>query len=311
LFNPGSQHHLSGVRVLQQRVSFLKSQIQGNCEQVDQSWTCVLITKNVRRFEIARVEDVGKIGFLIDGLIFEVEKPTMFCYINNRWSFCSDVETYHNDQRVPDRYGPIRQLFESKFVIVYGTQTEDSRTLLGWATFLANTWFMTGHASASIVSDTEFLQRPQSQENVLFLGGPELNLAFKVNSMAFKSNFGINETAKDINIGPCYFSGEDLGAMILFPFNGRLGGVISGTTLEGVRSVIALATPTIPPMARQPYSNMIPDFIVTGPNMRTMGLGGIVAAGFWDYRWDFDEKSAYLAFCNQNLAQIAPECKSN
>ena len=38
------------------------------------------------------------------------------------------------------------------------------------------------------------------------------------------------------------------------------------------------------PHTRAPFSNMLPDYVLTGPDFRRMGYGGIVAAGFWGPR---------------------------
>lgn len=55
-----------------------------------------------------------------------------------------------------------------------------------------------------------------------------------------------------------------------------------------------LAQPTIPPMVRAPYTNQMPDVVVTGPHMAHHGLGGVWAAGYWDNEWNFD---GYTALC--------------
>ena len=45
--------------------------------------------------------------------------------------------------------------------------------------------------------------------------------------------------------------------------------------------ISTLATPTIPPMARQPFTNMLPDFIATSADLTAKGMGGMTLAGFW------------------------------
>ena len=63
------------------------------------------------------------------------------------------------------------------------------------------------------------------------------------------------------------------------------GGVhtlVAGTDARGVRdAVVLLATPTIPPMTRPPYSNHAPDVLVTTPGARLRGAGGFAVAGAW------------------------------
>ena len=58
---------------------------------------------------------------------------------------------------------------------------------------------------------------------------------------------------------------------------------------------LALGEPTIPPMARSPFSNALPDYIVTGPEFGAKGYGGLLAAGFFDHAWRVAEGASFLA----------------
>lgn len=72
-----------------------------------------------------------------------------------------------------------------------------------------------------------------------------------------------------------------MGILSLVPLPGsRLGLIITGTSLSSIRDVISLATPTIPPMARSPFSNLVPDYVITGPDFKAKGPGGYLCAGF-------------------------------
>ena len=89
-------------------------------------------------------------------------------------------------------------------------------------------------------------------------------------------------------IGHCNFSSPQTGAVFLAPHAGsRLALIISGNSIEGIRDAVHLASPTIPPMARSPFSNMVPDYVITGPSFRAQGPGGYLCAGFWDNRWGY------------------------
>ena len=88
--------------------------------------------------------------------------------------------------------------------------------------------------------------------------------------------------------GECAFSSPQTGAVFLAPHAGsRLALVISGNSIEGIRDAVHLATPTIPPMTRSPFSNMVPDYVITGPQFRARGPGGYLCAGFWNNRWGY------------------------
>ena len=60
-----------------------------------------------------------------------------------------------------------------------------------------------------------------------------------------------------------------------------------------MRDALTQGQPTIPPMVRAPYTNMQPDFVVTGPDFAWKGVGGILAAGYWGNLWQFDPSTAY------------------
>ena len=55
--------------------------------------------------------------------------------------------------------------------------------------------------------------------------------------------------------------------------------VLAGSDLEGLDAVVDLANPTIPPMVRSPFSNTLPDYVVSSPALRARGAGGILMAG--------------------------------
>ena len=56
----------------------------------------------------------------------------------------------------------------------------------------------------------------------------------------------------------------------------------------GLATLTALATPTVPPMTRAPFSNNVPDLLVTGPQTLAKGWGGLQAVGHLDYDWAAD-----------------------
>ena len=84
--------------------------------------------------------------------------------------------------------------------------------------------------------------------------------------------------------GGCAFHPGD-GAGLVAAVGALGGGVhtlVAGTDARGERdAVVLLATPTIPPMTRPPYTNHAPDVTVTTPGVRVQGAGGIAVAGSW------------------------------
>ena len=71
--------------------------------------------------------------------------------------------------------------------------------------------------------------------------------------------------------------------------------VLAATDSEGMADVMALATPTVPPMTRTPFANTVPDVVVTGPDSTWQGWGGMLAAAHLDHRWRAREELSWLA----------------
>jgi hypothetical protein len=66
-----------------------------------------------------------------------------------------------------------------------------------------------------------------------------------------------------------------------------------GRSVEALRDVVQLGTPTIPPMLRPPYTNLVPDFLVTGPDVARHGMGGYAQAGYFGPDWDYRPETSY------------------
>lgn len=58
---------------------------------------------------------------------------------------------------------------------------------------------------------------------------------------------------------------------------------VIGYDIHGLQTaIVSWATPTIPPMARSPLSNGVPDFVLFSSSIQARGLGAIRFAGFWN-----------------------------
>ncbi len=109
-------------------------------------------------------------------------------------------------------------------------------------------------------------------------------------------------------LGHCVFQSPNMGVLSLVPYSGsRLALVITGTSLSSIRDVIHLATPTIPPMARSPFSNLVPNYVITGPDFRAQGPGGCLCAGFGGNRWEYRSDISSCACSATNVDQLACE----
>ena len=193
----------------------------------------------------------------------------------------------------------MRQVVESAFRIVY----EDGA--LGLAAYLSNQFHLTGHARAPISNDDDFSwdAARDKGENIVFVGGGSEAARRALNETA--APLGLRRDG--VSVGDCYFSG-DLGVASLLPLQGdRLALMIAATSDEALDTTVELlATPTIPPMARQPFSNALPDVVVLDARQaRRFGPGGFRLAGFWDHDWSFAHHASYAEECRRVVEECA------
>eukprot|EP00041_Stephanoeca_diplocostata_P021451 m.500089 g.500089 ORF g.500089 m.500089 type:complete len:980 (-) comp21830_c0_seq2:232-3171(-) len=333
-----------GLRLLQQHVPYQRSQIHTNVSRLP--W--LVTTTNVRRFSLSRVPRspaAGAWDLVIDGTLITVDlrahATVELCAqaraadaSGEHWWVCLDTGEHPHDRRRPETYGPIRQVFESPYVIVYGTAADaaDSaaieRTLQRHAVFVANLLHNTGDARAQVMPDTTdwatidtaHSAGSEKKLNVVFIGGHRWNRwarkFINTTDVATTARLAppLRVDAGAIELGPCRFQGKGHGLLALVPIVALVAGdavdalglLVDGVDMDGLRDVVELATPTIPPMVRQPYSNLLPDYVITSARVRSEGAGGIVAAGYWGNRWEFRPDVAYTSGCHHGVDGIAP-----
>lgn len=183
--------------------------------------------------------------------------------------------------------GPARRVAEGPFLIVTGTSFVEKHittTLRQFAVYIANLFFLTSDAWAPVVSDADLNDEIADQYNLILVGSPLENSWVK----QFHERVPLKYESNTLILGRCTFSSPQTGAVFLAPHAGsRLALIISGNSIDGIRDAVSLAKPTIPPMTRSPFSNMVPDYVITGPMFPARGPGGYLCSGFWNNRWRY------------------------
>lgn len=307
--NPAATGAKFGLRVEQQIVPYQKASIQAKRDA--HRWH--LVTQNVRRFSVQG--DEFSESFDVDGQVFDISArigAATQCYcrvFSGGWGPCEIGPQMARRERGPHNYGPLRQVFESQYVIVFGTQapSDDANRLATLALFIANLVHATGDGVARILPDTTPLGETASSHNVVFVGGAKWN-RWARKLLPTEPSIRVLQTG--VVVGNCSFSGPGIGVAALVPItNGeRLGLLLDGVDIDGVTDIVGLATPTIPPMVRQPFTNTLPDYLVTSASIRSNGVGGLLAAGYWGNAWEFRQDTAYTVSC---LASPTNDNRSN
>ena len=200
--------------------------------------------------------------------------------------------------------------------------------LLSGAVYLANLHRLASDAHAPVFLDRLLSPQLAHGHNLLLVGGPFDNgwarmLAQTGSALGrLPVRFGPAPAHAlgpalgpgSFAIGHCIFSGPGLGLVFTFPLHlagpaqsdsdrppclesgvgGCLGLMVAGTDSDGLVDALSLGAPTIPPMVRSPFTNMVPDFVVTGPEYRWKGIGGMLAAGSWDNHWAPSPATSYF-----------------
>ncbi len=181
----------------------------------------------------------------------------------------------------PHRYGPFKEAFRNRFMLVYGTQggQEHNAIIYAKARYDAETFWYRGNGAADVIADVEFDPSQQRDRNVILYGNADTNAAWA----ALLGESPVNVRRAAVTIGEREFIGEDLACLFVRPRPGSdraLVGVVAGSGAAGMRLT-----------ERLPYfiSGVgYPDCIVLGPDVLSEGTGGVRAAGFFGNDWSVD-----------------------
>jgi hypothetical protein len=178
----------------------------------------------------------------------------------------------------PHRYGPFKEAFHNRVVLVYGTKGTDAenRWAFAKARFDAETFWYRGNGSVEVRADTDFDPEKEKDRNVVLYGTAEGNAA----RAPLLGDSPVQVRRGVIRLGEKEVKGDDLACIFVRPRPGSdraLVGVVTGTGLPGLRLT-----------ERLPYfvSGVgYPDCTVLGPDTLSRGAGGVRVAGFFGNDW--------------------------
>ncbi len=97
-----------------------------------------------------------------------------------------------------------------------------------------------------------------------------------------------------ITVGPCTFPVLQTGITFLTKtHSSKLAFVIAGDT-QGMQDITEYSFASNQALTRAAFTNMVPDFMVTGSEFRWKGLGGMVAAGYWGNEWEWRADISFM-----------------
>ncbi|GFO46042.1 afadin-and alpha-actinin-binding protein [Plakobranchus ocellatus] len=305
VMNPALGEGLKGIVVLQQQVPLRRSTIQVHTDGISASF----VTENILCFQIKdgplpnRSLNIHSLKTLkLDGITVDfsrISPPYIMCRNSragsNEWEHAPNLyqETSDIALRGPHNYGPARRIAERPFIIVVGTRTGNA-ILLQHAVYIANQFLATSDTSVPIKEDKSVRKEDRENFNLIVIGSPKENLLAQDFLDLLPDLQLKGEEKPRLRVGTsCQYEDPHTGILTLAPQGSKgLALLLMGLSPQGLEDVVKLATPTIPPMARSPFSNLLPDFVITGPDTGLKGPGGFLCAGFWNNTWGFSVASA-------------------
>jgi hypothetical protein len=188
-------------------------------------------------------------------------------------------------EKSPERCGPFKRAFDRRFVLVHGTKGDDAedRELFERARHDLCVWWYRANGTPDLLSDVEALAADLRGRNVILYGNADTNAAWK---QYVGSSCPLVAQRGALKLGERTWKGDDLAAVLVFPRaddDAALVGAFADTGVRGSRLGYTLA----------PFTSGVgyPDYAVFSSRTLTDGDGGVLAAGWFDHRWQLDPRA--------------------
>jgi poly(3-hydroxybutyrate) depolymerase len=244
-------------------------------------------TENVQRlsFDMTHLDPAQPVRIELDGTVMaDVAVPTggqpLFLEREGEtWRVSGPFDPF---QKGPHRYGPFKNAFRHRFVLVYGTRgsAAENEWALAKARFDAETFWYRGNGAVDMVADTAFSLQDFPERSVILYGNAVTNAAWPL--LVEESPVQILPGA--VQVGATRIEGGGLACLFIQPrrdSHAAAVAVVGGSGLVGMR----LTT-------RCPYfvSGVgYPDCVVLDEKSIQGDASGIRAAGFFGLDWSVDQ----------------------
>jgi pimeloyl-ACP methyl ester carboxylesterase len=195
--------------------------------------------------------------------------------VGDGWIVADRFDATHKG---PRRYGPFKEAFRNRMVLVYGTKgsAEENAWSYARARFDAETFWYRGNGSVDLVADVDFDPAKERDRNVILYGHSESNVVWK----GLLAGSPVQVKRGMVQIDTHQDTGEDLACLFVRPRPGSevgLVGVVSASGLAGMR-----LTERLPVFVS---GIGYPDCLVLGGETLTKGATGVRAAGYFGPDW--------------------------
>jgi predicted esterase len=191
-----------------------------------------------------------------------------------------------NVSKSPALFGPIKKAYFSPFILIYGTQggSDSTEINLHHARIEAQNWWLRGNGYVEIIPDIEVNSEIVRRYNLIIFGGPETNAV----SAKIMKDLPISIENGRLIIDGQEIEKDDVAFQMVYPnpLNPEKYVVVKGGTSPKAEELAGLFNVI--------YSGSgLPDFIIYDETVREKGWAAVIAAGFFDVNWKFDNSLAY------------------
>ncbi|KAF8976537.1 hypothetical protein BGZ46_008181 [Entomortierella lignicola] len=319
VINPAGMGSRGGIQVEQLYIPYRKGTIkveilQHGIDEISTTW--VINTTNIRRFRFLdspsiRLRRGLMSNIIIDGVEFNMDNADIspsnlftgtFVRHNtlkrgSRWQFTHSNE-WELTERHRETYGPAIQILEKRVVVVVGSNFASHHTGLSHAAdriakLVAHDIYLYGRGDVEVVTDQEYLKRliiegeDYDRSNLVLIGDQHQNsvtkhvLAMTEQEVSIDSQDGLISIYPKVGMAPsAEFREPGTGLLMIRPWGpSNLAMVIAGLDTDGLETAARLFP--------KRTGLLVPDWVVTGPEMAWKGAGGILAAGYWGNQWEY------------------------
>ncbi len=178
----------------------------------------------------------------------------------------------------PHRYGPFKEAFRNRVVLVYGTVGTEAENDWAYAKarYDAEQFWYRGNGAIEVIPDIHYNRDTYASRNVVLYGNADTNAAW---SSLIKAS-PIDVRRGEVQLGEHTWTGDDLSALFVRPMEHdtkSLVAAVAGTGHVGMRATNSL-----------PYFTSgvaYPDVNVFRANVLKAGAQGVVATGFFGQEW--------------------------